>query len=77
MCNTCLPLKNVDIFVLNLLLNTLEIIGTKEYRQPEWVTHMEEMREALKGMFEYEHLSKMFVVVFIVCYHKIGIPSNT
>lgn len=31
----------------------LEIIGTKEYRQPEWVTHMEEMREALKGKISY------------------------
>lgn len=26
-----------------------EIFGTKEYRQPEWVTQMEEMREALRG----------------------------
>lgn len=54
-------------------------MGTKEYRQPEWVTHMEEMREALKGMFKLESLSKkfMFVVVFIICYHKIHIPSNT
>ncbi len=26
-----------------------EIVGTKEYRKPEWVTHMEQMQEALKG----------------------------
>ncbi|RLU21523.1 hypothetical protein DMN91_005896, partial [Ooceraea biroi] len=25
------------------------ILGTKEYRKPEWVTHMEEMQEALRG----------------------------
>lgn len=24
-------------------------MGTKDYRKPEWVTHMEEMQEALKG----------------------------
>lgn len=24
-------------------------MGTKEYRKPEWVTHMEELQEALKG----------------------------
>lgn len=27
----------------------LGILGTKEYRKPEWVTQMEEMQEALKG----------------------------
>ena len=26
-----------------------DIIGTKEYRKPEWVTHMEELKEALRG----------------------------
>lgn len=31
----------------------LEIVGTKEYRKPEWVTHMEEMQAALKGMFSW------------------------
>lgn len=25
------------------------ILGTKEYRKPEWVTHMEEMQEKLRG----------------------------
>ncbi|XP_031619546.1 titin-like isoform X3 [Contarinia nasturtii] len=30
-------------------LQVEEIVGTKEYRQPEWVTQMEEMREALKA----------------------------
>lgn len=25
------------------------IVGTKDYRKPEWVTHMEELQEALKG----------------------------
>lgn len=28
---------------------SLGILGTKEYRKPEWVTHMEEMQEALRG----------------------------
>lgn len=32
-----------------VFVSEIEIIGTKEYRQPEWVTQMEEMREALKG----------------------------
>lgn len=27
-----------------------EIVGTKDYRKPEWVSHMEEMQEALRGM---------------------------
>lgn len=27
----------------------IEIVGTKDYRQPEWVTQMEEMRDALAG----------------------------
>lgn len=33
-----------------------EIVGTKEYRKPEWVTHMEQMQEALKG--KYTEISK-------------------
>lgn len=33
--------------IFSLLL--LEIVGTKDYREPEWVTQMEEMQEALKG----------------------------
>lgn len=36
---------------MRLVCYYLEIIGTKEYRKPEWVTHMEEMREALKGNY--------------------------
>lgn len=28
-------------------------MGTKEYRKPEWVTHMEELQEALKGKTDY------------------------
>lgn len=28
-----------------------EIVGTKDYRKPEWVTHMEQMQEALKGKY--------------------------
>jgi hypothetical protein len=27
----------------------LEIVGTKDYRKPEWVSQMEEMKEALEG----------------------------
>lgn len=38
------------IFVkLLYLLCRLGILGTKEYRKPEWVTQMEEMQEALRG----------------------------
>lgn len=41
--------QNFASLMIIFTLKLLEIIGTKEYRQPEWVTHMEEMREALKG----------------------------
>lgn len=33
------------------ILYFTEIVGTKEYRKPEWVTEMEHMQEALKGDF--------------------------
>lgn len=32
-----------------LHISFAEIVGTKDYRKPEWVSHMEEMQEALKG----------------------------
>lgn len=38
----------------------LEIIGTKDYRKPEWVSHMEEMQEAMKGNVNLELILKMF-----------------
>lgn len=50
----------VDIWFLcsNLLLY-LGIIGTKEYRKPEWVTHMEELQAALKGNRKHsKHVSE-------------------
>lgn len=34
---------------INIIYLFLGIIGTKEYRKPEWVTHMEELQAALKG----------------------------
>jgi hypothetical protein len=34
----------------------LGIVGTKEYRKPEWVSHMEDMQEKLKGKI-YETMS--------------------
>lgn len=40
-----------------------EIVGTKEYRKPEWVTHMEEMQAALKGMFSWTFY--MWIAVWI------------
>ncbi|KAG5897350.1 hypothetical protein JTB14_030235 [Gonioctena quinquepunctata] len=40
----------VAISSTELLVETVEgIMGTKEYRKPEWVTHMEELSAALKG----------------------------
>lgn len=30
----------------------LGILGTKEYRKPEWVTHMEEHKSTAKGIRE-------------------------
>lgn len=37
---------------MKFLNNFLEIVGTKDYRKPEWVSQMEEMQEALKGKFK-------------------------
>lgn len=34
------------------------IIGTKEYRKPEWVTQMEEMQEALRGKNNFNKINK-------------------
>ncbi|KAJ8952457.1 hypothetical protein NQ314_007533 [Rhamnusium bicolor] len=40
----------VAVTSTELLIETTEgIIGTKEYRKPEWVTHMEELSAALKA----------------------------
>lgn len=37
-------------------------MGTKDYRKPEWVTHMEEMQKALKGMYSvYIKPMKMYL----------------
>ncbi|XP_055315002.1 titin-like, partial [Sitodiplosis mosellana] len=44
-------------------LHIEEIVGTKEYRQPEWVTHMEEMREALKENIESDEAEKSLQTV--------------
>lgn len=53
----CFKIFNRFNFIFHTLIERvlidyflIEIVGTKEYRQPEWVTQMEEMREALKGM---------------------------
>ena len=34
---------------MNTFFFIIGIVGTKEYRKPEWVTQMEEMQEALRG----------------------------
>lgn len=41
----------------------LEIIGTKDYREPEWVTQMEEMQEALRGMFYKKSLKSLYTFI--------------
>lgn len=42
--------KNLHFKVTNIHdILFSEIVGTKDYRKPEWVAHMEEMQEALKG----------------------------
>lgn len=41
----------IDSFFLYTILS--EIIGTKDYRKPEWVSEMEEMKEALSGKVPY------------------------
>lgn len=43
---TITQLSNKMVVICILCLG---IIGTKEYRKPEWVTHMEELQAALKG----------------------------
>lgn len=45
------------------ILNLTEIVGTKDYRQPEWVTQMEEMREALKGNICNFELSNYYIKI--------------
>lgn len=44
----------IKLFFRNFLKKTLGIVGSKDYRKPEWVTHMEEMQKALKGMYSLE-----------------------
>lgn len=50
------------------------IMGTKEYRQPEWVTQMEEMREALKGMnflgsfYKHKKDTQYLIIKYIYTY---------
>lgn len=44
-----------------------EIVGTKEYRKPEWVTQMEEMQAALKGM-RPDNLSLIFPLFYFIFY---------
>lgn len=34
-------------------------MGTKEYKKPEWVTHMEELQAALKGKSEINSKIKL------------------
>lgn len=40
-----------------------EIVGTKDYRKPEWVSHMEEMQEALKGKDKFQLSSISYVLI--------------
>lgn len=40
-----------------------EIVGTKDYRKPEWVSHMEEMQEALKGKEKFQLSSINYVLI--------------
>lgn len=48
---------------ITMLFSTLGIVGTKEYRKPEWVTHMEELQAALKGNNNHETLTNQHVGV--------------
>uniref|UniRef100_A0A336LRZ8 CSON014789 protein n=1 Tax=Culicoides sonorensis TaxID=179676 RepID=A0A336LRZ8_CULSO len=41
----------LGVAVTTTELRVEEIVGTKEYRKPEWVSHMEEMQEALKAAY--------------------------
>jgi hypothetical protein len=42
----------IEIIFCKLIL---EIVGTKDYREPEWVSEMEEMREALAGNYSIHY----------------------
>lgn len=48
-----------------------EIVGTKDYRKPEWVAEMEEMRDALEGKVTdyYKYLFKLCNLRLIVNLH--------
>lgn len=57
--------SNAGIIPRILLFFITEIVGTKEYRKPEWVTQMEEMQAALKGM-RPDDLSFIFPLFYFI-----------
>lgn len=46
----------------------LGIVGTKEYRKPEWVSHMEELQAALKGNLTYLRESIILCIEYVITY---------
>lgn len=42
-------MQKINNFITDCFWDCLGIVGTKEYRKPSWVTHMEEMQEAIRG----------------------------
>lgn len=44
-------------------------MGTKDYRKPEWVTHMEEMQKALKGMYSFRIYMKLMKIYLANVYN--------
>ncbi|XP_054276642.1 uncharacterized protein LOC128995651 [Macrosteles quadrilineatus] len=50
-----------------LLCDAIGILGTKEYRKPEWVTHMEEMKTQLQGKERTLSLDSLEHVVVREC----------
>lgn len=60
------------------LINFLDagIIGTKEYRKPEWVTHMEELSEALKGKHKQKNNTSTCMSLMHVVVNDESVSSN-
>lgn len=57
-----------------------EIVGTKDYRKPEWVAHMEEMQEALKGkvpILSSHSLEESLIIIYLLRIAMIRVEKYT
>lgn len=52
------------------MFNFIEIVGTKDYIKPDWVSHMEELQEVLQGMYKNIELTLFdfrFKSIYTIC----------